>query len=1571
MTGNQGDDTDEPWDEGASIKSSPLTACVQEYLGPTNKEDNLDDGELPALSLGQSKRSPSLLNGKTPTTKPLQPPSKAGLSPENRQDSERQNRDQMSPTTRRGSKWDDDMPDDEVMMGIDAKPREMSPQSHEAEQHSVNGGILKKSNSDEHNVCDYTYLMDICGNGENSNASPARKAKVNLKSISDITSDCNVTGTEEQTAIEVEYVEPPKQNKAWSPEKKNSYLAAMARKAKADFKKAAPEGAASNSPEDIISTNESAQEDIYSSFNATEKRKFLKMVNSGIPPTESAKKVLEEREGSATSSKRSLAFWKRSKDGGPVSPRSTKFLEPQASPGGGARDDVRELKSRDVAIVPDQANGEEPNDRNALGVESDDDSVDGSIENGSPKKSHDNAIVAGAVAAGATAAVATSVFAASKDGNNEPDILNKFEKSGKSYYDAVSRDPGVVEFIDDDMDVNPTTNSKEMRPARAPAIRNPKLKGFAALNEPENSKKNTANSDDTNNSKSMTRNARRGKGAKQAGSSPDGSRRRFRLLGNRAAKFESLNESDAEEEKSSTRSTPIAAAVIGAAAVGATAVAMSGNASESDKNTSATPERSVKKQESGGEKTVEQLEKELLRPLGNVQEDEVQDTEQAYGNTPPHISEVSNGRAVAVAEDNTDLENYLDSTSSVYANTNDQMSVISGRSHWTAGTMGTNITTSSRSRRPGAAKQRLAQARKADYSTAAKKGWHDSMKNAAASSNQSWDPTKGFEGYEYKDQNEDIAIDSASDEPIRVNLDGIRKSKERESNAIDADNVTKQPVVVPFPESWEKDRHQMINGSDQASDEIVARTVADPLEGERGEEEPNEWQKSMKAASENLEKEGASWNPETGWQVENKNDDENLTETNDTIVMASEAEDNTTSDPEGVSPAGAALGVGAGVAAAMYFMGEEQSSNAPPAALEGGDQSSATSGSSLNDENYVQLGDTGSVRAFSSSKEESDARNRDKGSRIGASSSNPILEDVNEEDTSHLLNSRDVFTNADEGAEVVQVVKQKNDEGDKNLFVHDSRNTYTNAETSKSRRRGPGPVDIDEIDDMDFDDEDDDEDGEMWASNQIKARDSVAPSSPPKLAASRRDTSLNRDRRVRSSINSPPHSEVGVSPERHKMQPSPISNVSDASQNSSSVKLLAQQWESGKKFSSSDERDQGTQNPATEPPPGSMEWKSFLGKKVRAESAAAAAIQPRTLADEHGSNENALESEDDSLFEFAGSAGEQSGAFPTGVPPLLEQSDKGQEEEVATRQMDQVSDTGTNIEQGSFMKRLQACAAPMLPRQLSGQGIDNGESVNSEHLAFLRSKPQDTDGENFPQSLCARPGTISDESVPLDLQLHKKDTENSLDQSRSSSAKRGKQQSSENFVGSEVRSVISEEGFGTKTSYLESLDMKAAVANPKRSGSRGRGSEGQQRSSAASDVSISSRKSERWQEFLERKASGGSPNKLRQEGGSDIQDNISRASERYAAEKVELMMAAMSASKEGDREAKMERILDSEIHTPDTSLEMSHERSDVSKVGRSSKVKNESARAAEELAAARVEAMMAAMTSQTLDEGEI
>jgi len=89
---------------------------------------------------------------------------------------------------------------------------------------------------------------------------------------------------------------------------------------------------------------------------------------------------------------------------------------------------------------------------------------------------------------------------------------------------------------------------------------------------------------------------------------------------------------------------------------------------------------------------------------------------------------------------------------------------------------------------------------------------------------------------------------------------------------------------------------------------------------------------------------------------------------------------------------------------------------------------------------------------------------------------------------------------------------------------------------------------------------------------------------------------------------------------------------------------------------------------------------------------------------------------------------------------------------------------------------------------------------------------------------------------------------------------------------------------------------------------------------------------------------------------------------------VDQMIEAMSKNR--DKRSQLDGLI-SPVMSPITSggalqpYEMNQVRSDGSKSTRSVKRKNESALAAEELAAARVEAMMAAMTSQTLDEGEI
>jgi hypothetical protein len=79
---------------------------------------------------------------------------------------------------------------------------------------------------------------------------------------------------DEHTAIEVEFVEPTAAG-AISPQRKNAYLTAMAKKAKDDFQKKKDKSKLGEADP------EAPQEDIYNSFSAAEKRMFLKFINTG------------------------------------------------------------------------------------------------------------------------------------------------------------------------------------------------------------------------------------------------------------------------------------------------------------------------------------------------------------------------------------------------------------------------------------------------------------------------------------------------------------------------------------------------------------------------------------------------------------------------------------------------------------------------------------------------------------------------------------------------------------------------------------------------------------------------------------------------------------------------------------------------------------------------------------------------------------------------------------------------------------------------------------------------------------------------------------------------------------------------------------------------------------------------------------------------------------------------------------------------------------------------------------------------------------------------------------------
>jgi len=220
-----------------------------------------------------------------------------------------------------------------------------------------------------------------------------------------------------------------------------------------------------------------------------------------------------------------------------------------------------------------------------------------------------------------------------------------------------------------------------------------------------------------------------------------------------------------------------------------------------------------------------------------------------------------------------------------------------------------------------------------------------------------------------------------------------------------------------------------------------------------------------------------------------------------------------------------------------------------------------------------------------------------------------------------------------------------------------------------------------------------------------------------------------------------------------------------------------------------------------------MEWKSFLGKKVKAESAAAAKqvsvlkkkIDPSPSLDRRLLNDDTEESEEDSLFEFKSSASEQYGAFPNSVPPLLDDfsdlSPIQPQDEETPKKMEEVSDTGTNLENHSFLKRLQACATPIIPRQLSGQVCENRDILPSAHIAFLRSNSPEADAspKDVPKNLCGHHETIREEAA---LQ----DANNNCGQSKNNSAKRERECLNPKDLSSEVPSVVSDERFGAKTS---------------------------------------------------------------------------------------------------------------------------------------------------------------------------
>jgi hypothetical protein len=431
QSSDSGDDSyDEPWDvprphsqDSAEDKKDDDDAGQKTRPKMRGTATN-EIGELPALSISRSdeeemsdihnrerkSRGGGVLTGQR-TMRPLSPPSLAGMprkpsqrQPQDRDDVEDDDMDEET-YVEESFEEDDDMPMDE----------RMDYQKRLSEALCVEGAI----DASGENLCAYTLtkMGEMCG-GSPTDGSPKKYKRSNdsnadtkeweddneeerreLRLRQDIPS-----GVEEQTAIEVEYVEPthrfqaktpprrrkesrnplitpPKtttdppedipspprrgvlhafsRNKSKdpytdaeltsrdpykeradtakppgqsretertldvppkSPKRKTALLNAMTKRAKEDYEKGKVQTSEPSSEESP------APDNAYSSFSQSEKRKFLKLINSGLTPSDATHQVVEERisgeaameqvgEGSSSKNSRGrLTFWKRGKD---------------------------------------------------------------------------------------------------------------------------------------------------------------------------------------------------------------------------------------------------------------------------------------------------------------------------------------------------------------------------------------------------------------------------------------------------------------------------------------------------------------------------------------------------------------------------------------------------------------------------------------------------------------------------------------------------------------------------------------------------------------------------------------------------------------------------------------------------------------------------------------------------------------------------------------------------------------------------------------------------------------------------------------------------------------------------------------------------------------------------------------------------------------------------------------------------------------------------------------------------------------------------------------------------------
>lgn len=1579
--------SDQPWDVqrsmsedassagGTPTRSSSANKTTPRYPATTSASaSGLKKREYQEHPPTNNKASSSgtMLSSGRRTTRPLSPPSQNGMQDE-------------------GVYTNDTVEEDETRDAVDLEDLDDMPmdeqQEYKRQRDLLCGVVVDDDGTGAENICDYTLkaIGDMCGDGTPSE-SPARKPYVTNQARTRRQETLNRAralkaskakvppmkapyGVEEQTAIEVEYVEPVRKAGAvgksatTSPKKKNMLVQAMARRAKQDFEKEKGKPAtAASAAKNIQVAPETNQDNVYANFSSSEKRKFLKLINTGLTPAEATEQVLKDRSqtseafketetpGADTKAKGNrLAFWKRGS----------------------------------------QTKGEDP--------------------------------------AGEVSRNAPPLVSAPPVGEEA-----QFAKSGINYYDAVRKERGDESFLAEDEYVQDSQGDKKKKNRTS---KTGSKYGFSKLG-------GTPAFEDDSSEQPVVE-----------------SRQALPALPPQpinTARSQPAGEDGGDAGSNEGVFKPTVAATLGASAMAGAAMAAAANSEVPEyddddldsllqdddddlllsKKAHPFKDRSIAAPESSTSHGEEK--QDIDRDLQD---------EQMAAAMLNVTSRSTAGRDMSLDDMDLDVETtYMNSTEimSHYGgglNTSmDARSVVSGKSYKTSMTMATNYTVSTRSRRPGAAKQRLTSQKTGESTSSSQhgrkvQGWQESIQAAAAGMNRVWDPVRGWVDYENPEVPEGNDVD-ISDEKIVINVDNLRKAASADEgddgppptissgDAVDAQAVMDafSPPPPPPPREKAPGTSRSLPGTAGDQDGSPSRS--------RG------WVQSMKEATARINTQGKKWDPERGWISLEDNETHELhqddyrysgavdtqaesdtqdfgTVPQDTLMPLPDRSKHA-QDPNGQGPMHKTRRDPSGQ---IHVPVEEDHQSVDASTKSGGGR-------------YIQLGESGSVSSYYYGK----LSTQNPGNGTRAQPAVAMSESQNGQQ-----NQR--------SSVIVDVKRERMNSEDAEFFP----------DLAKERRRGTGPVDVDEIDDLqdlenfvaapDFSWDEDTSNVDAPAggkkavpklrmnmrdtepvSGQIQGRSgrsvvssgsvSTSSKSIPKLRGPKRDTSpiRGRDSTSNNIAHTPPQKEViepsgtrgvvsplGASPQDlpTRAGPSPPGSgpdrtlknptkspgamndtrstyTAESSPSTGSVRNLSDYWERRS------QSDVGL--------PQSAEWKSFLAKKVRAEAEAAGNQRSRPRKDD----------EKDSLFDF----NDSEGAFPTarpranrdaqveGLRSLEEISDISPIQQV--HEDDDGSENGapseasTGFVQGNtFMQRLQACAAPMMPRT-SASGNSDGKSFQEAncnpgiplaHLAFMRTNPAATGSSPeknsrssasrfVPPSFCGKPDIIVEEDEN-DLALGEEDSKKkqktlaslspsekrSLDLPRSRSASRGGRQG-------DMSSVISDEMTGgNKTAYLEAIAMKAAVSGSKKRRSR---------STTGSDVSASTgtsnnKHSESWQKFLDKKKKNSST----PPSAEITEQDVSKAAEKYASEKVDQMMSMMAARAQED--SFQARPAEEATGAFPSVSNVAHRYQQT--------YKSEASRAAEELAAARVEAMMASLSSparsprtqraEELNEGEV